>query len=246
MTDSHAELLKRIADFAPEYYIDVVFVIDATRSMAAYLDTIKKNVLSFDETLREDMTAHCRKPGRFRAKVIWFRDFYFDGMEAYGESEFCELPGQRQKFQNYVEQIEAEGGGDEPETALEALTLAMRSDFTTEGDRKRHIVILFTDADAHKFEDYERIAKEASSFGQKPQMYPADMPADLSEFVKAWEENEFNLDPHGKRMVLITPEKYPWNFMWECLENVLWMDIRNLSETDSLDSDVMLFSHLPL
>ena len=80
-------------------------------------------------------------------------------------------------------------------------------------------------------------------------MFPT---AELSGIAAAGEEkyiaycNSPYCSEHGKRMVLITPEKYPWNFMWECLENVLWMDIRNLSETDSLDSDVMLFSHLPL
>lgn len=41
---------------------------------------------------------------------------------------------------------------DEPESGLEALALAMGSDWETSGTSKRHAIVLFTDASAHPLE----------------------------------------------------------------------------------------------
>lgn len=51
------------------------------------------------------------------------------------ESQFFILPEEKQEFYNFVSQIKAGGGGDEPESGLEALALALRSDFVKDGDK---------------------------------------------------------------------------------------------------------------
>ena len=131
--------------------MDIVFVIDATRSMEPLIEKVKNATLVFHDGLAEALRENKRIIRNLRARVIWFRDFYFDGKYAYGESPFFLLPEEKEAFHDFVASIEAKGGYDAPESALEALTLAMRSDFVQEGDKKRHVIVLFTDEEAHSF-----------------------------------------------------------------------------------------------
>ena len=205
--------------------VDIVFVIDATRSMQTTIDMVKSSALSFQENLTDCLRNAGRIIKNLRIKVIWFRDFYYDGQYAYGESKFFELPEEKEDFHDFVIGINEAGGGDEPESALEALILAMRSDFVQEGEKKRHIIVLFTDAEAHAFEDYDRLVEEATKQGCMPEMYPENMPKDLSEFYNAWQGNDLNqdmlgseneatkLDATGRRLVLFAPNAYPWTDM---------------------------------
>lgn len=217
--------------------VDIVFVIDATRSMQTTIDMVKNSALSFHENLNECLKNAGRIVKNLRIKVIWFRDFYYDGMYAYGESPFFVLPAERSAFYDFVSSIKEAGGGDDPESALEALTLAMRSDFVQEGEKKRHIIVLFTDAEAHAFEDYDRLVEEAAKKGCKPEMYPKNMPKNIAEFFNAWQGNPAEqeslgseeggvqaatkLDPSGRRLVLFAPNAYPWADMEIELENTI-------------------------
>lgn len=213
--------------------VDIVFVIDATRSMQDTIDMVKQSALSFHENLKPYLENAGRKIANLRIKTIWFRDFFYDGQYAYGESKFFELPEQQKEFYDFVTGINEAGGGDEPESALEALTLAMRSDFVQDGEKKRHIIVLFTDAAAHPFEDYDRLVEEAAKMGCKPEMYPENMPKNLAEFYNAWQGNamcqdalgtdgeDTKLDRTGRRLVLFAPNAYPWPDMEVELENTI-------------------------
>ena len=191
--------------------VDIVFVIDATRSMQTTIDMVKESALSFQDKLYDFMDEAKRSINNLRIKVVWFRDF--------------------------VNGIHEAGGGDDPESGLEALTMAMRSDFVQEGEKKRHIIVLFTDAAAHPFEDYDELTAEAAKKGCKPTMYPKNMPKNISEFYNAWEGNAMNqdalgcdgentkLDADGRRIVLFAPNDYPWCDMEVNLSHVIRKDI---------------------
>ena len=155
--------------------VDIVFVIDATRSMQTTIDMVKESALSFQDKLYDFMDEAKRSINNLRIKVVWFRDFYYDGNYAYDESKFFELPEEKEEFRDFVNGIHEAGGGDDPESGLEALTMAMRSDFVQEGEKKRHIIVLFTDAAAHPFEDYDELTAEAAKKGCKPTMYPKNL-----------------------------------------------------------------------
>ena len=49
----------------------------------------------------------------------------------------------------FVNGLIAEGGGDAPESGLEAVALAMNSPWTTAGDRRRQVIVVWTDQPAH-------------------------------------------------------------------------------------------------
>ena len=70
--------------------------------------------------------------------MIAFRDYGVDS-EPMLESKFFTLDGESGAFHEFVEGIEATGGGDEPESSLEALALAMKSDWVRTGSVRRHV-----------------------------------------------------------------------------------------------------------
>ncbi len=68
----------------------------------------------------------------------------------------------------------AGGGGDAPEDGYEALAYAIRLKWNTaENVKKRHIIVLFTDEDAHPL-----------GFGKTSQYYPKEMPNDYQELTE--------------------------------------------------------------
>lgn len=227
--------------------VDIVFVIDATRSMEPLIEKVKNATLVFHDGLSEALREKKRIIKNLRVKAIWFRDFYFDGQYACGESPFFILPEEREAFHDFVASIEAKGGGDAPESALEALTLAMRSDFVQDGEKKRHVIVLFTDEEAHSFEDRDSLTAEAAKLGCTPEQYPENMPVDFKEFANAWAGNTeaqdalgtdgqtTTLDPSGRRMVIFAPDAYPWTDMEMEWENVIRVNMEQGGSGEDLD-----------
>ena len=133
------------------YSVDIVMCIDATGSMSHILNEVKANALSFYQKFVDAMEEADKGVDQLRIKGIAFRDYGYDDQPMV-ESKFFVLPEQGEEFKAFVEGIEAKGGGDTPENALEALTLALKSDWTTEGSKRRHAVLMFTDAPALAFD----------------------------------------------------------------------------------------------
>lgn len=206
--------------------VDIVFVIDATESMQPLIDKVKSLTLSFREELEKGLEKNKRKIKNLRIKVIIFRDYYVDDRYAMEESRFYILPEENRDFHNYVSNIRAGGGGDEPESGLEALALALRSDFVKEGSRKRHVIVLFTDASAHEFEQQK---------DGVPSNYPTKMYRNLGDLYQTWGTGQdalgvsldlpAQMSRDAKRMVLFAPSLYPWNEMELDLENVIRKDM---------------------
>ena len=109
-----------------EYCVDIVMCIDATGSMAPIIDEVKKNAISFYEKFIESMEENDKEVETLRIKVIAFRDYGVDD-EPMVQSEFFTLPDQNDEFRAYVAGIEAKGGGDTPENALEQLKAYMET-----------------------------------------------------------------------------------------------------------------------
>lgn len=209
-------------------YMDIVFCIDVTQSMQPTINKVKGFTLSLYDSLVPFMLekAH-REVKQMRAKVIAFRDFYCDGSCSLIESEFFKLPEQNSSFKSFVNSLQAKGGGDDPENALEALAIAMRTDWVKINDlntqRARHVIVLFTDDAAHKFEQ----AQEGTD-----QYYPKDMLRSYEELIRAWQgqsalgdnRNIYAMDKRAKRLVVFAPDDlYPWNEMSEDLENAVFL-----------------------
>ena len=177
--------------------VDIVFCIDATAGMYPIHEEIKRNAFLFHGQLRETLIEKHRTVNQIRLKVIFFRDVYVDS-DAFIESKFFVLPDEEDAYAAFVNNAVARGGGDEPESGLEALAKAIASDWVNEGQRRRHIIIIFTDAPAHPLDKPER---------DSCVQYPSGMPKDLIELEALWRGS---MD-HAKRLAIFAPNAYPWN-----------------------------------
>ena len=180
---------------------DIVFVIDGTGSMSKAINTVKELAVGFRTRVMEKLAEVDRSVEVLRVRVITFRDFSAD-TDALVASPFFTLPDEEPQFLDFIGGIEAVGGGDEPENALEALAEAMNSEWTADGTYRRHIIVLFTDASAIKFEDSDKSHTQ----------YPSGMPKDLAELQDWWEFGTPNgaLEKRAERLIIFAPASEPW------------------------------------
>jgi hypothetical protein len=184
-----------------KYAVDLVMCIDGTGSMGHLINEVKSVALSFYEKLEAKMYEKQKRIDQLRAKVIVFRDYYADpGDMAMVCSRFFDLRTEASVFAGFVSRIEAAGGGDEPENGLEALALALSSDWekTQNYAKQRHIVVVWTDASAHQLEK-----------GSKPSYYPQDIPKTLDDLTDYWTD----MSTFAKRLLLFAPDAYPWSIL---------------------------------
>lgn len=197
-------LQQTVRPSGERFPIDVVFVVDGTESMGPLLERVKLRILALDGEIEEELRRSKRMLDSLRVRLIVFRDLYEHQESAFELTKFFDLPTQRAEFENAVKGIEAFGGGDAPESGLEALFLAMRSTWRNEPEdlKRRHIVLLFTDQDAHDLG-----ASIPVSYAQTPH------PRTMADLKKLWGPRSRNgiMNERAKRMVLFAPESIPTN-----------------------------------
>lgn len=188
--------------YAGDYCVDIVMCIDATGSMAPIINEVKENALSFYEKVSEAMSDSDKEIAELRVKIIAFRDYICDS-KPIEESEFFVLPDQARQFRDFLGKIEAAGGGDTSENALEAMALALKSKWTKKGRKRRHVVMVFTDAPALK------LGERSDCPG-----YPAGMPSTLGQLGSWWEGTDqmffSDFEPKYGRLIAFAPAAYPW------------------------------------
>jgi uncharacterized protein YegL len=134
--------------------VDIVFLMDATGSMQSCIDRLKENLNVFIGTLTtKDVNNSCPVKD-WRAKVVGYRDAESDGNNWYEDNSFTKDAGEL-KLQ--LAKLNADGGGDEPESLLDALYKVANmgqtgKQETEEATKWRYrsnaarVVIVFTDA----------------------------------------------------------------------------------------------------
>jgi hypothetical protein len=192
------------------YAVDIVFCIDVTGSMDPIIDAVKTNALRFYDDVQTNLVAKGKNVDELRVRVIAFRDLAADGDAAIQESPFYRLPDERSAFSGFVDGLLAEGGGDAPESGLEAIALAMNSQWTSRGDRRRQVIVVWTDQPAHPLD---------------PTLVPADLrsrvPGDFSALTDLWEDNQGPLGASSKRLILFAPDGPGWSDISAVWENVV-------------------------
>lgn len=184
------------------YHVDMVLCIDATGSMRHVIDFVKENALHFYRDVTETMQKKNKQISQLRVRVITFRDYLADGERAMMSSEFFTLPQDEQKLSDSVHSISAAGGGDIPEDGLEALAYAIRSEWTRDGIKKRHIIVMWSDAPTHEI-----------GFGKNAPWYPEGMAKDFDELSLWWEDEQLGgaMDENAKRLLIFAPDAREWN-----------------------------------
>ena len=192
------------------YAVDIVFCIDVTGSMTPILDAVKAHALGFYDDVQTNLTAKGKNVSQLRVRVVAFRDLAADGEAAVEESPFFTLPTERSGFSEFVNGLVAQGGGDAPESGLEATALAINSPWTTTGDRRRQVIVVWTDQPAHPLD---------------PSVVPADLasriPADFSALTDTWEDEQGVMGSSSKRLILFAPDSPGWSDISAVWENVV-------------------------
>lgn len=188
--------------------VDVVMCIDVTGSMYDIIYTVKQNAIGFYDAFKNCCDKNGIQLTGLNTQVIAFRDKNedYNWLET---SETYWLPEQKSQFDSFVNNLYADGGGDTPESGLEALQAAFnKTDWSADDGYHRQVIILWTDApylvDAYGY-NYSDV--------------------ELSSLANQW-----NTLPSGKRMILFAPYSYEYGNAgnWGNLDS--WKNV--IHETD--------------
>ncbi len=196
--------------------VDIAMCIDATGDMKEIMERVKEHAIALPRLIKEagETPEAFHRVVRVRVRVIVFRDFAADE-EPLRASPFFDWEKERDAFEAYVRAIVAQGGGDPEENSLEALAVAMRSEWERVTPISRHIILLFTNASAHSLGDRFPTPN-----------YPADLPKSMDELQSLW---EFGM-PNSRRLVLFAPPDALWKQLeWD------WRDSRLIPSLASAD-----------
>lgn len=192
------------------YAVDIVFCIDVTGSMTPVLDAVKANALRFYEDVQTNLTAKGKSVDELRVRVIAVRDFSVDDDGALQESSFYTLPDEQVAFGGFIDGLVAQGGGDAPESGLEAVALAINSPWTSHGDRRRQVIVVWTDAPAHPL-----------NFAVLPPSLASSVPTSFSSLTDLWEDPQGPVGSSSKRLILFAPDGAGWTDISANWENVV-------------------------
>ena len=137
---------------------DIVFVVDISGSMAPCIDALRQNIEAFVETLSRGDANNAAPVKDWRAKVVGYRDFdaaTSEGLPWIVDNSFVADTG---ALKAQLAGLQANGGGDEPESLLDALYKIATMDATAKGAQSieagkwryrsdaARVVVVFTDA----------------------------------------------------------------------------------------------------
>ena len=124
--------------------VDIVFVIDSTASMSMPIHNLAKNVKSFADNLSSHNV-------NANFGLVQYKDITVEGPEStkvasnyYDDWFWSSMPSELDSFRDAIENIYADGGGDEPESAIDALETARNIGYMRRNVNK--FFILITDA----------------------------------------------------------------------------------------------------
>lgn len=135
---------------------DLVFMLDVSGSMATCIDALRKNIEAFIDSLSRGDGNNVAPVRDWRAKVVGYRDIETDGEGNW----FLDSPFVRDvaALKTQLAALKADGGGDEPESLLDALykvatmPASPKGSQTEDAQKWRYrsdaarVVIVFTDA----------------------------------------------------------------------------------------------------
>lgn len=194
------------------YNVDMVFCIDCTGSMSDIIELVKSNALNFYRDVTDAMNKKHKYISQLRVRVVAFRDYIADGDEAMLVTDFFRLPEEAAEFEACVRSLRADGGGDEPEDALEAIAYAIRSKWDNEGMKRRQVIVVWTDATTHPI-----------GYARNCPNYPAGMAQSMQELSQWWGDKQTKgfIDSNAKRLLLYAPDTPDWNIIAQNWDNVL-------------------------
>ena len=137
---------------------DIVFLIDVSGSMAPIIDALRKNIEAFVDSLSSGGANNAAPVRDWRGRVVGYRDIEAassEGLEWIEEHPFVR---ETSALKAQLASLTAQGGGDEPESLLDALYKVATTEATPKGSQSEdpkkwryrsdaaRVVVVFTDA----------------------------------------------------------------------------------------------------
>jgi len=203
-------------------HVDMVFCVDVSGSMSPVLESVKEWITTGYRSLLQSSDSTRRNISVVRIRVIAFRDLNDDIRDLMASRFFVVEPDEDSRhLRRFLDGLDAYGGGDEPESALEALGVAINSPWVQLGKRQRSVIVLLTDSSAHRLE---------SRTGPIPAEFKDQIPASLDELRSWWDGGDLGSQsgttriPQGtQRLFLVAPSTYPWSTIADQWTNTLLM-----------------------
>ena len=195
---------------------DIVFCIDCTESMGLHINSVKEMIYRILSDVKIAYEMRSKNLHELRVRIVAFRDLAND-LNSLEVSEFfiIEPSSDREDVKSFLNQLKPSSRGNERKSALEALAIAFSSEWTDKGDRQRHIVVVFTDASAHKLED---------RVGNVPAEFADSIPKSLDELNEMWDgDKQEKLKKSARRLIVFGPDSYPWNTIGDYWGNTAWL-----------------------
>lgn len=114
--------------------------------MSPIIDKVKEKALKLPDEIKNALADAGKEVKTLNLRVIGYKDIEVDGNKAFEyEEDFTESGD---GFESSIRRLVADGGGDEPESTLDAILKAINSDWKTQPEqiKCRRIIIVFTDA----------------------------------------------------------------------------------------------------
>ena len=185
--------------------VDVVMCIDVTGSMYDIINTVKRNAIGFYDAFLTCCETHGIQLTGLNTQVIAFRDKNVDYNWLQTSPTYW-LPDEQTEFNSFVNSLYADGGGDTPESGLEALQAAFnKTDWSVDDGYHRQVIILWTDA-------------------------PYLVGSSYTDLTEDMLEAQWNTMPSGRRLVLFAPysSEYGNRGSWGNMDS--WKNV--IHETD--------------
>ncbi len=137
---------------------DIVFLIDISGSMAPIIDALRKNIEAFVDSLSSGGVNNAAPVRDWRARVFGYRDLEVAPAEGLRWLEEHPFVRDTAALKAQLASLKAQGGGDEPESLLDALYTIATTDATPKGAQSEdpsrwryrsdaaRVVVVFTDA----------------------------------------------------------------------------------------------------
>jgi hypothetical protein len=137
---------------------DVVFLIDVSGSMAPIIDALRRNIEAFVDSLSAGGANNAAPVRDWRGKVVGYRDIEAASSEGVEWIEDHPFVRDTAALKAQLASLKAQGGGDEPESLLDALYKVATTEATPKGSQSEdpnkwryrsdaaRVVVVFTDA----------------------------------------------------------------------------------------------------
>jgi hypothetical protein len=137
---------------------DVVFLIDVSGSMAPIIDALRRNIEAFVDSLSSGDANNAAPVRDWRGRVVGYRDIEAAQVEGLQWLEEHPFVRDTVALKAQLASLQAQGGGDEPESLLDALYKVATLEATPKGAQSEdaakwryrsdaaRVVVVFTDA----------------------------------------------------------------------------------------------------